>query len=311
MKKTLCMLFLALNARAAGGLPAAAPTPGGLPEEVVVKGEAGTQKFGEKKPPVRVEVDPYESIRPSLEPNPSLLLTVSPLTVSWRRTYPDFLLQERVVELWRSTFSQRPGIAFPMRQKLEEVLQAKLTPRQARQYAWSLSIVDQEGRVFEHHEGSSLGEELVWRGLNSQDESMRAGQSYSAVYTFTDPRGSPRTSVGKQLLFNGMVHQEDSGLHISLDSATLFGSGKSQQVVGPVAGADLLRSASDLIKRRYYGIPLAIRAFAQTKELGLAQAKSISAYLAKDLMLASRNISVDAAPVPYSDQRVEIVLLNR
>jgi len=217
-----------------------------------------------------------------------------------------------VIQPWRTTFSQRTGIAFRVRDQLAEALQRRVEPKEARKYAWSLTIADEEGRVFHHYEGSKdPPEELLWTGQNDQGEWIRAGRSYSAVYTFTDPGGSPRTIVGKPLLFKGIVHQEDTGLHISLDSAVLFGKGKASSELSAPAGLDLLRSAADLIKRRFAGIPIAVRIFAETRELGEAQAASLSQHLLRELMVSSRNVSTDAARAPYSDQRVEIVLLNR
>ncbi len=284
----------------------------GLPTQVIIKGAEEANKLGNLKPPLHIDVDPFETIRPSLAPDQSLLLAVSPLTVSWRRTHPETLYNQRVIEPWRLTFSERPGIVFRVRDELDEVMQRKVSDKEARSYAWSLTIADEEGRVFHHFEGSSNPpKEQLWTGQNDQGEWIHAGRSYSAVYTFTDPSGSPRTGVGKPLLFKGIVHQEDTGMHISLDSSVLFGSTKSNSDLVDPDGPNLLRSACDLIKRRFTGIPISVRVFAATKELGDAQAGAIYNYLLKELMLTAKNVSVDSARAAYSDQRVEIVLLNR
>jgi hypothetical protein len=289
-----------------------APGGGGIPTEVVIKAEDSPNKMGAQKPPLNIEVDPFESIRPSLQPDQALLLAVSPLTVSWRRTHPETLMNPRVIQPYRTTFSSRPGIAFRVRDQLMDVLQRRMDPKEAKHYSWSLTIADEEGRVFHHYEGSDdPPEELLWSGQNDQGEWIRAGRSYSAVYTFTDPGGSPRTAVGKPLLFRGIVHQEDTGMHLSLDSSVLFGSNKANADLDAKNGKDLLRSAADLIKRRFTGIPLSVRVFAATKELGDSQAQAIYGYLLKELMLTPKNIAVDAARAAYSDQRVELVLLNR
>ena len=66
-----------------------------------------------------------------------------------------------------------------------------------------------------------------------------------------------------------------------------------------------------MIKRKFTGIPISVRVFANTKELGDAQAKTIQEVLLRELMVATRHIGVDATRAPFSDQRVEIVLLNR
>ncbi len=313
MKNIALMMFLASPALA--GSPNN-PAPGGekgFPTEVIIKGEGGVNKLNAVKPLLRIEVDPFESIRPSLDPDKSLLLAVSPLTVSWRRTHPEFMQNPRVIQPWRTTFSQRPGIAFRVRDQLSESLGGRrLEPKEAKGYAWSLTIADEEGRVFHHYEGSkNPPEELLWSGENDQGEWIRAGRSYSAVYTFTDPGGAPRTSVGRPILYRGVVHQEDTGLHITLDASMLFGSAKTATELSGPSAKDLIRSAADLVKRRYAGIPISVRVFAQTKELGDAQAKQIVGYLLPELKLATKNVTADAARAPFSDQRVEVVLLNR
>ena len=258
-------------------------------------------------------MDPFETIRPELKPDENLLLAVSPLTVSWRRTHPEILMNDRVIQPWRTTFSQRAGIAFKIREQLESLLGGgKGDPKELNKWGWSLTIADEEGRVFHHYEGSgNPPEELLWSGQNDQGEWVRAGRSYSAVYTFTSPDGSPRTRVGNPLLFKGIVHQEDTGLHISLDSSVLFGTNKNGQELQEGTGTDLLRSAADLVKRRFPAIPIAVRVYANTKELGDAQATAVQKYLLRSLMVPERNISTDASRAPFSDQRVEVVLLNR
>jgi len=306
------LILLASFASAQTPPPASSPAPGGkLPTEIVIKAEGGA-KLSDTKPPLHIEVDPFETVRPSLKPDENLLLAVSPLTVSWRRTHPEFLMNERVIQPWRTTFSQRSGIPFRVRDQLETLAGRKLEAKEAKKWGWSLTIADEEGRVFHNYQGSGEPpEELLWSGQNDQGEWVRAGRSYSAVYSFTTPDGSPRTIVGKPLLFKGIVHQEDTGLHISLDSSALFGTAKTaSELQGPV-GPDVLRSAADLVKRRFFGIPVSVRVFANTKELGEAQAKTIQNYLLRELMVAARAVSTDATRAPFSDQRVEIVLLNR
>jgi hypothetical protein len=221
-------------------------------------------------------------------------------------------MNDRVLQPYRTTFSQRPGIAFRVRDQLADVLQRRIDPKEAKGYAWSLTIADEEGRVFHHYEGSNdPPEEQLWTGQNDQGEWIRAGRSYSAIYTFTDQGGSPRTMPGKPLLFKGIVHQEDTGMHISLDSSVLFGTTKANTEITKPDGLALLRSAADLIKRRFTGIPISVRVFAATKELGDAQGTAIYNYLVKELMLTPKNVTVDAARSAFSDQRAEIVLLNR
>lgn len=268
-------------------------------------------KLKAHKPPLNIKVDPFESIRPSLEPDQALLLAESPLAVIWRRTHPEFLQNDRVVKPYLTTFSERPGVVFGPRQELEEVLQRKINDKESRGYQWSLTIADEEGKVFQHYEGSSSPpEELIWTGQNEQGDWMQAGSAYSPVYMFTDPGGTPSTKVGKPMRFKGIVHQERTGLHVSLDSAMMFGQTKAREEV-QAEGMKLLRSAADLIKRRYTGIPIRVECYAQTKPLAERQCGGIERYLSSELMLLPQDISTDTLPVPYAEQRTEIILLNR
>ena len=311
MMNAIAVLILAVSASAQSQSASTAAMTGGMPTEVVIKADGN--KLTDTKPPLQITVDPFETIRPELKPDQNLLLAVSPLTVSWRRTHPEFLMNDRVIQPWRSTFSQRPGISFKIREQLENLLGGgKGDPKELKKWGWSLTIADEEGRVFHHYEGSGDPPvEVVWSGQNDQNEWVRAGRSYSAVYTFTSPDGSPRTRVGNPLLFKGIVHQEDTGLHISMDSSVLFGTSKNGQELTQGAGTDLLRSAADLVKRRFPAIPIAVRVYANTPELGQAQAAAVQQFLLRELMVPARNISMDAARAPFSDQRVEVVLLNR
>jgi len=285
------------------------PSTGGqLPDEVVIK---GNERRGIVKPPLKIQVDAFESIRDSLKPDQQLLLAESPLTVVWRRTHPEFLRNERTIQPQLASFSERPGIVFKPLSRLQEVLQRKLERREGRGYQWSLTIADEEGKVFQHWEGSrEPPEELTWGGQNDEGEWIQAGRAYSPVFMFTDPGGGSHTRVGNPLRFKGVVHQERDGLHISLDSAALFGTSKQGRSLDPT-GAELLRSAADLIKRRYSAIPIRVEAFSNAKELAMHHAQLIESELTKELMLLPQDISTDSLQRPYSDQRVEIVLQNR
>lgn len=285
------------------------PSPSGqMPEEVVISGK---DKLAVNKPPLNIEVDQFESIRESLEPDQALLLAESPLAVVWRRTHPEFISNQRVIAPWLTTFSERPGIVFQPRMELEEVLQRKMADKEAKGYQWSLTVADEEGKVFQHYEGSSSPpEELVWTGQNEQGEWMTAGSAYSPVYMFTDPGGTPSTRVGKPMRFKGVVHQERTGLHLTMDSSEVFGRTKSAEKLDREA-AKLMRSAADLIKRNHAGVPIRVECYAETKPLAERQCREVEDFLTRELMLLPQDISIDSLRAPYKDQRLEIILQNR
>lgn len=293
------------NETAVGNSPS-----GEMPQEVVIRGE-GDNKLKNVKPPLQITTDPFESIRDTLKPDENLLLAESPLAVVWRRTHPEFLRNPRVVQPWRTLFSERPGMIFRPRDLLAEVLGRKVDPKELKGYQWSLTIADEEGKVFHHYEGSSSPpEEIIWTGQNDQDEWIKAGKAYSPVYMFTDPAGTPYTRADKPIKYKGVVHQERTGLHMTLDSTALFGSMKDASgTVGE--GEGVLRAAADLIKRRYPGVPLRVEAYSGTKELAEKQARTVQDYLQRELMLMPQDVSTDSDRATFSDQRIEIILLNR
>lgn len=285
-------------------------TDGPLGQEVVIKGTGGN-KLKVNKPPLAIEVDAFESIRDSLKPDQSLLLAESPLTVVWRRTHPEFLRNERVITPSLTTFSERPGIVFSPKDQLQELLGRKLEPKEARNYQWSLTIADEDGKVFQHYEGAgSPPEEIVWSGENDQGEWLRAGRAYSPVYMYTDPGGTPFTRAGDPVRYKGVVHQERDGLHVSLDSSILFGKAKGGESLEK-EGLSLVRAAADLVKRKYTGVPVRVESYAGSKALAERQAAAVEDYMAQELMLSGAEITTDSLSVGYGDQRVELILVNR
>jgi len=282
---------------------------GAMPKEVEIKGSEGKQKS--RKAPLQIQVDAFESIRPSIKPDDNLLLAESPLTVVWRLTHPEFLRNARVVQPWRTTFSERPGMIFRPRDTLADVLGHKVEPKEAKSYRWSLTIADEYGKVFQQFEGSSSPpEEIIWDGQNDQDEWIRAGKAYSPVYMFTDADGTPYTRAGRPIKESAFVHQEKTGMHITIDSGALFATAKDSSRLN-TGGTAMLRGAADLIKRRYSGVPLRLEAYASSKDLADRQIQTTQDFLIKELMILPQDVSTDTAQAAFADQRLEIILLNR
>jgi flagellar motor protein MotB len=293
---------------AVGTNPAQAAS-GAMPKEVEIKDATGKQKS--RKAPLQIQIDPFESIRPSIKPDENLLLAESPLTVVWRLTHPEFLRNARVVQPWRTTFSERPGMIFRPRDMLGDVLGRKLEPKEAKSYRWSLTIADEDGKVFQQFEGSSNPpEEIIWDGQNDQDDWIRAGKAYSPVYMFTDSEGTPYTRAGRPIKQTAFVHQEKTGLHITIDSGSLFATSKDSSRLAS-GGSAMLRGAADLIKRRYSGVPLRLEAYASSKDLADRQVQTTQDFLIKELMMLPQDVSTDTAQAAFSEQRLEIILLNR
>ena len=76
-------------------------------------------------------------------------------------------------------------------------------------------------------------------------------------------------------------------------------------------GEALLAATADLIKRRYYNVPVKVEVYAQTSAIGELQAEQIKEFLKKALMTGDNLITPEGFEESFSQQRVDIVLLNK
>lgn len=283
---------------------------GELPEVVIKAEESG--KLATARPAFKMDADNFESIRSSLEPAYDLLLSESPLSLSWSRNRPEILHNSRIIKPWRTTFSKHTEISFHPRNRLREIFRGELNPKNLKKFQWQLLIADEEGRIFQEYSGrGEPPQELVWSGQNERDEWIKAGHAYSAVYLFTDSSGSPHTGAGNPLEFTGIVHQEKFGLHINLDSVVLFGPTKSGRKIEKPFGENLIQATADLIKRKYFNIPIRVYSYAQEEHLARQQAGLVTDFLTKQLMILHSMISSEGHSAPFSEQRIDIVLMNQ
>ncbi len=282
------------------------------PTEVTVKGHEQSTRINSVKPPINIQVDPFQSLRSTLKPNQSLLLALSPSMSSWQETHPEFLMSQRVIKPWTSAFSAGSGIVFHVKKELEKAVGHSLSSEKARQYAWKLSIVNDQGRVFQKYSGpSDPPQETVWSGESQSGGYVKAGESYSPIYVFSDPEGSPHTIVGKPIILKGTIHQEADGRHLEMSSTVLFGPRRAETEIQSPEGTNLLQSAADFIKRFFPNYPLRIQVFAATDSLAHSQAEAIKTTLLKELMVPSQNLSTTSAEASFSHQRVAIIISNQ
>jgi len=306
------LLIACLSRPAALAAQEASTAPyGEAPEEVVIKSEAAAD-IRTKKPPLRVKTDDFESIKKSFESDKNLFLFESGDFVSVSRNYPEKLTSGRVIKPWRTSFSDRAVIAFYPLRKFEEVFSRAYTEKTAKPLQWALTITDEEGKVFHKYTGSGLPPETIsWSGENDQREWVRAGHSYAPLYLFTDESGAPKTVVGELVRFYAIVYQKGANLTISLDSALLFGPNKSARAIDKDKGESLLAATADLIKRRYYNMPLKVKVYAQTKALADHQAGLIKNSMKAYLMCAESLLSFEGLDDTFAEQRADIVVLNK
>lgn len=285
---------------------------GGVLPEVLIKAKE-SRRMTSVKPPLNVPVDRFETIRSSLEPDKSMFTPHPPGIAAWRRNHPEFLYIPRVIEPWRTIFGEHFGITFYLKDNLYYAVGKKLTGKEAREYGWSLTIVDEDGKAFQSYDGASdMPAEIFWSGRNEKGLWLRAGHSYSAIFKFTDTSGALYTG---QILpidrLDSVAYQQDSGYHIELDSLILFGPNKlGREIVRP-EGECLMRAVADFVKRRYFNIPVQVTVFSRDKELAVAQALAVKKHLLGELMYAPDSIIISGVAAPYSEQKSNIIFFNR
>jgi len=284
---------------------------GEVPEEVVIKSEAAAE-LRTKKPPLKVKTDNFESIKNSFESDKNLFLFESGDFVSFSRNYPEKLASARVIKPWRTAFSDRTVITFYPQRKFLEAFGKAYTDKAAKALQWTLSITDEEGKIFHKYGGAGLPPETInWSGENDQREWVRAGHSYAPMYLFMDEYGAPKTIIGELVRFTAIIYQKGPNLAVSLDSSLLFGPNKSARVIEKGKGEALLAAVSDLIKRRYYNMPMKVNVYAQTKDLAEQQAGLIMNSLKASLMCGESLLSSEGYDDTFAQQRADIVLLNK
>lgn len=315
MAKLVIAIFFTLalsgSPRAQEAAPASTTTYNEAPEEIVIKGEA-EDTIRTVKPPFKVQTDDFESIRKSLQPDKDLLLFEPGEFLNLSRNYPDSLRLSRVIQPWRAGFNDKAVIVFYPRRKLTEAFGRDYTGKTGRDLGWTLSVTDEDGTVFHKYSGSGLPPETInWSGENDRKEWLRAGHNYAPVYVFVDETGGVKTVVDDIIKFTAIVYQKGRYLYINLDSGAVFGSRKINKTIDAAQGEGLLAATGDLLKRRYYNIPVRVNVYAQTKDLADAQADQVRNFLRKELMTGASSITTEAFDETFPQQRIDIVLKNR
>lgn len=293
--------LLALSAAAAR-----AAQEGQLQDVVIKANDKEAPSAG--KPAFDVQVDPYESLRATLKPDESLLLAESPALVSWARSRPQRLKDDRIIEPWNDALTAFSPVSLPVRGELAASLGREPTSKELKSGSWSASLVDEDGKPIRVFQGSGEPPESVaWDGLSDHGEWLLAGHAYSAVYKFSQSTAAARTVLGKPVQFEGLAHKQGDATLLSLDSSALFGVDRSAQAVA-AGGRPLLRAAADWVRRFAFGSPLELRVFGPDADSARAQAAA-----AKDLLVAELGVSPDAvatesAVADSAEQRVELLV---
>jgi len=295
--------FLALF----GGIAPLAAKPN-APLVIVVKGQ-GKEQPSIDKPLCDIPFDPYETIRRSLEPDQSLFLALSPAIDGWSRDRPIILMNSHLLQPWNDGLfkdlqTMRLRIVSVV---LEDQRGRRLDLEDLKGISWSLSIVDENGQVFERFKGDGVPPEMIpWNGRSGRGQWLAAGHDYSAIYVFSRQKSAPHTFLGQPLRFPAVTHKVPKGMVIGLDSSLLFGPQRDQVTLAEPGGLNLLRASADWIRRRAHGSDIAIRIFSADKELAEAQALQVKNYLVSELSMPAKKISIAAFIAAPSDVRLDL-----
>ncbi len=278
--------------------------------QVVVKGQ-DKDAPSVAKPALDLLIDPYETIRQSIEPDDSLLLADPPaLSIGAADRLP-WLKSRQGAKPWNdASVIKLEDLRLRVRAEFKNKVEGGGIPdgSDAAGLAWTVSVIDEDGRVFRGFKGSGAPPETVsWDGRSDKGRWLAPGHDYSAVYLFSSAGSPERTFVGDPIRFKALLRRDAQGLLLSLDSAALFGS-KRDQVQTVSEGAAFLLVAADLIRRTAYGSAVEVRVYGPDEGLARKQAESIRESLIPELSLPERMITAVAFDGPGSEYRVELLI---
>lgn len=287
--------------------PAAAAAASGQLDDVVIKGQEKDEPSA-GKPAFDVPFDPFETARPSLKPEESLLLAQSPSLTPWVAGHPRRLEDGGLIQPWNDALTELSRLELPLRASLG----AEEKP--AKDGRWALSIVDEDGKAVRVFEGrGEPPDSVAWDGKTDAGQWLRAGHAYSAVIRLRDAGAEApveRTVLGRPIRFSGLVVDGPQGKVIDLDTSALFGDDRRAASVAD-AGLPLLRATADFVRRRAYRAPVSLRLFAPDVATGDAQASALRKALARELEQPPDGIIVQASAAPASEQRLELAVGGR
>ena len=277
------------------------------PLEVVVKGEDKKEPTI-AKPLFDIPFDPYESVRESLQPDEALLLSESPEVSSASVDAPLLLDNKRLVQPWNDGLLGKTAItrAETLNVRLKFGIDEELPNR--KDAAWTFSIVDEDGRLFQRFKSTGdFPETVPWSGRSDSGRWLAAGHDYSSVLNVTYAGKPPRTLMGYPLRFSTLTHLEANRRIISLDTSVLFGPKRDQPQLTE-AGRRLMIAAADVVRREAYRRPIRIRVFSTDVQTAQKQARDVEKYLAWELLLPAGRTSISVSPAAPSATRLELLL---
>jgi hypothetical protein len=295
------------DAKTKKNIPAKAKTE--APLEVVIHG-ADKDLPSVAKPLWDIPVDAYETIRTSLLPDDAMIFAESPSATSGGGDRVVALRNTHLLQPWNDTLFEKnildDGVMLNIR--LESWFEDFKFRPDVKDGAWALSIIDEDGQLFQSFAGDGgAPENVTWNGKSDSGRWFAAGHDYSSVLRLTDPSGQIHNIMGHIVRSAVLTHAEPKARVVSLDSSILFGPKRDQPELSE-AGRNFLRAAADFIRRRAYDSPVRISLIGGDGDLAAKQAREVYDYLADELFLAPPRISVSNAAGPSSETRLDLSL---
>ena len=309
----LCGLWAALEIAGVGGVgkswaeKPSSESEGQLPEIIIKGGEKTGVKS--EKPLLNFEMgsdDPVKQIM-GVEEEP---LTRMPESLrNPRAGYSEFLNNNKIILPSRIHIARDPiKVFYPLR----EILAVSPSLSQEIGPGWEMVVTNEEGRSFRRFSGKSLPPaSYPWDGRSDRGEIASVGRNYSIVINYKNTRGQKRNFVGEPFSFDGIIHQEQKGLVLSLSLNSLYAEKKlgTKESLSE-SGIELLKESADWIKRYYFNYPIQVECFSMDP-VALEQAQVFAKSLTSELLLPHSEISASRTPTDRSSERLEIIITNR
>jgi hypothetical protein len=293
---------------------ASAATQGVLPDVLIQAEEK--RPVAREKPPLELSVKEDAPLEAALKPEDDVRFRI-PAEVAQSTAYSPGVSNSPLVAVPSSNWILLPWkgeLARTFRPLKDLTAVSPQAAKDGKGGRWELVVADSGGKVFRKFAGEGLPpERLDFDGKSDGGDWVRAGQAYTPVLTYVDPRGRSRTAVGKPFALAGLSLQDAGGTVISLATRLLF----SKDAGGPALskdGATFLREAAQIVQRHYPGLGLQVTVYHSRKDPAWVQAaaKLCAADLAKRLLLKPDAVAVKAvAGSSDLDERVDLIVRHR
>lgn len=271
-------------------------TGNGQLDDVVVT-ESVKKGIDSSKPQLVIELDHFSLISHTLKTEKFVLDKRSGNPEQLRVTSEPFLQSQATYAPWHSDIIEPPIAVFKLGNKKIEVDE------------WQFVITDPSGRPFKKYSGNGLIPlSLEWDGRDDKSRMLNVGNTYSYVLHYIY-KGNKKDIIGQPFSINALLHQERTGLYVSLALSSVF---DTSSIINKILdnGEVLIRESADILKE-YYSAPITVIVYSESDETALEQAKKIRTRLAEELIMSEDKIKIEGYLDMPENFHVDIVVKNR